>query len=98
MLCDSDRNGLVDQADVVDLWSAYLRLIHNNDGSDEDDGNVLSLEKIKSSVSKCFGDKTQLTEQEFCEAFAKNEDLDTIFPNIQSFMWNGLSVITTKYS
>jgi hypothetical protein len=67
VVCDSDRNGYLSKAEVVDILVIFMivREGKGNDGS----------EKFKGFVDKVFSDKTQFSLDECDQICAANEEL-----------------------
>jgi Ca2+-binding EF-hand superfamily protein len=71
---DSDKNGLLSQAEVVDVLNTFFSLISRNNNDDTQKKPDYSLEEIKNDVSNAFGDKTEISQKELFEV-CENSDI-----------------------
>src|SRR5689334_10833520 len=76
-LYDSNRNGFLNKAEVVDIFKIFMLLYERekNVGSAQLESE---LEKFNNFVNKAFGDKTQVSLDEFRQICAENEELKKI--------------------
>jgi Ca2+-binding EF-hand superfamily protein len=75
---DSDKNGLLSQAEVINVLNTFFSLIvRNNDDGTQEKPNY-SLEEIKNDIINAFGDKTEISQKELFEVCEKS-------PIIQDF-------------
>lgn len=89
-MCDSDQDGRLSQSEVVNVLYTFFQMsaLNHDDMAQEDP--EYSLEKIKSSVSKAFDNKTQISEQEFRGVCEKSEEIEQLATRLYSLFLLGM--------
>lgn len=75
-MCDSNRDGSLSKEEFVDFLEVFMIYIRINDNNDDDD--ITETDKVKSFVSEVFGNKAQLSLDEFREIWKNNTNLEEI--------------------
>lgn len=89
-LFDTDQDGVLNQAEVVDVLYTFHQIsASNKDNSDQEEPDN-SLQDIKSSVAKAFGNKTQISQQEFREILEKSEEMQQLAMRLQTVFMLGM--------
>ena len=89
-LCDADQDGLLKQSEVVDVLYTFFHISNGNEDKAEEKNLDNSLEDIKSSVAKAFGDKTQVSEQEFRQVCEKSKEIQELAKRLQNLFFVGM--------
>ncbi|UJR12578.1 hypothetical protein I4U23_016754 [Adineta vaga] len=81
---DSDKDGQLSQAEVVDVLNTFFSLIvrKNDDGTTEKPD--YNLEEIKNDVSNAFGDKTQISQNGLFEVLEKSDIIQDFGGRLQT--------------
>jgi hypothetical protein len=97
-LCDSDRDGLLTQAEITNVFSIFFMMA--DDGKDEETAKEAEalMESINDIVKKAFGDKTKVSEKEFLKICAENEEIRELAPTIHGSFAMALAYTTTGFS
>ena len=78
-LCDTDHNDFLSQAEIIDVWTTLLKVM-NSEGTESEMKDMNDeLEKTKNEVRWAFGDKTQISLEEFCQFSDENEAMQCLF-------------------
>jgi Ca2+-binding EF-hand superfamily protein len=85
-LCDSNRDGLLSQAEVVDvLMVSRLMKVINDDNEPKNIEN--EQENVESLVNKTFTDKTQISLEKFYDVYNESAEIQDITNSIYPFAW-----------
>lgn len=76
-MCDSNRDGSLSKEEFVDFLEVFMIYIRINDNNDDDD-DITETDQVKNFVSKVFGNKAQLSLDEFREIWKNNTNLEEI--------------------
>jgi len=82
-LCDTDHDGFATQTDIVDVWATLLGVKNKDTKESEPAKEEDELEEIKSHVRKGFGDKTQVSQEEFRQFCSENEAIENLTQGLQ---------------
>jgi hypothetical protein len=85
-LCDTDHDGFTSQADIVDLWATLLGVTNKDTKESDPAKEEDELEEIKSHVRNAFGDKTQVSQQEFRQFCSENEAIEGLTQGLQIYV------------
>lgn len=90
-LFDSDQDGLLSQTEVVNVLHTFHQItMGNKDNIDGEEKLDNSLEDIKTSVGKAFGNKTQISQQEFREVCEKSEEIQGLAMRLHTMFMLGM--------
>jgi Ca2+-binding EF-hand superfamily protein len=81
---DSDKNGLLSQAEVVDVLNTFFSLISRNTNDGTHEKPDYSLEDIKNDVSNAFGDKMEISQKELFEVAEKSNVMQEFGMRLQT--------------
>lgn len=81
---DKDKDGLLSQAEVVDVLNTFFILVARNRKDETDRTPEYNLEEIKNDVSKGFGDKTQISPNELIEVCEQSSIMRNFAMNLQT--------------
>jgi Ca2+-binding EF-hand superfamily protein len=85
-LCDSNRDGFLSQAEVVDvLMVSRLMKVINDDNEPKNIEN--EQENVESLVNKTFTDKTQISLEKFYDVYNESAEIQDITNSIYPFAW-----------
>ena len=89
-LFDSNQYGLLSQAEVVDVLHTFHQMSESTEDDSDQEKPDNSLDDIRSSVAKGFGDKTQISQQEFREMCEKNEEIQQLATRLHMVFMLGM--------
>jgi Ca2+-binding EF-hand superfamily protein len=85
-LCDSNRDGFLSQAEVVDvLMVSRLMKVINDDNEPKNIEN--ERENVESLVNKTFTGKTQISLEKFYDVYNESAEIQDITNSIYPFAW-----------
>jgi Ca2+-binding EF-hand superfamily protein len=85
-LCDSNRDGFLSQAEVVDvLMVSRLMKVINDDNEPKNIEN--KRENVESLVNKTFTGKTQISLEKFYDVYNESAEIQDITNSIYPFAW-----------
>ena len=98
-LCDSNHDGLLTYSEVENVLPNFIITASGNNaelGGPGEDGSPIN--EIMTIMRNAFGDEAQISEQEFAELCAGNEELTHITKIIADALVFALSHATAKFT
>ena len=89
-LFDSNQDGLLTQDEIVDVLYAYFMVTSGKEDNTDGENSKDYLNEVKNSIKTAFGDKTQISEQEFVEVCEKSEPIQELASRIHTTYSLGL--------
>ena len=96
-LCDTDRNGYLSQTEVFDIWATLLRAMNKNAKESELKQMEHDLAEVKNEVREAFGDKTQVSQQEFRQFSTEIDAIKGLIESLQIFVVMSLSYLGAAF-
>jgi hypothetical protein len=89
-LFDLNHDGLLTKAEVAKMFHLVI-VQFAPDSTNLQETVEASMAKIMSIVDKVFGNKTKLSEQEFCEILLENDEAGDLFGSVLIALRKGLT-------
>jgi Ca2+-binding EF-hand superfamily protein len=91
-LFDTNEDGRLNQAEIVDILNVYSQVSSGDSDNTNQETLDSNLAEIKSSVAKAFGNKTQISEDEFREVCEKSSEIQGLASRLQMVFLFGMMV------
>jgi Ca2+-binding EF-hand superfamily protein len=92
-LCDSNHDGLLTKEEIARIVHIFVLKLQIFSETRKADPKIYG-ERVMDIINKSFGNKAQLSEEEFRRVFLENEDIQELAQVAQSVLVTGLHVLS----